>query len=84
VKDSERHASTIDKAQSDSKKVCEFTKPDSNQHGKSDFRKEVAELRKLVSEQQKVIEALQIGDNVDAPRPTSANENQKPKGPVSC
>ena len=74
----------MDKAQSDSKKVREFTKSDSNQHGKSDFCKEVAELRKLVSEQQKVIEALQIGDNVDAPRPTSANENQKPKGPVSC
>jgi len=85
VKDSERHAGMMDKAQSDSKKVREFTKSDSNQHGKSDFRKiEVAELRKLVSEQQKVIEALQIGDHVDALRPTSANENQKPKGPVSC
>jgi len=38
VKDSERHASMMDKAQSDSKKVRELTKSDSNQHGKSDFR----------------------------------------------
>jgi len=85
VKDSERHASTMDKAQPDSKKVREFTKPDSNQHGKSDFRKEVAELHKLVGEQQKRLEALQFGDNADATRPTSAaNENPRPKGPVSC
>ena len=90
TKDSQRLASAMEKAQSDSKKVREFTKSNSNQHNQhgknsSNFRKEVAELRKLLGEQQKVIEALQIGDYVDAPKPTSAAiENQRLRGPVSC